>query len=153
MTAVAERPLADLIDHVLGEYHRKLPSEVTELAALADAVLAEGEGQGFALALGACRELGEELLLHARKEEKVLFPWLRAGRGATAGGPVQVMTVEHHDALRVMAEVRSAALVARDAPAACLRAWATAYLAFDRRLREHMRLEDQEIFPRALAGR
>jgi regulator of cell morphogenesis and NO signaling len=145
MQPSTEWHLVNWIDHVVTEYHRPLAGEIARLEHLAARI----EPGPLDAALAVASELYRELLLHVRKEENVLFPWMRAGRGATAGGPVQVMTLEHQETREVMAQVRAAAEKATS-PAG--RAWAEAYLVFDDRLREHMRIEEKELFPRALAG-
>ncbi len=153
MQVVSERALNDWIDHVVSEYHQPLPAELEALRELADAARDIDPSPELRMAMAILQELGRELLLHVRKEENVLFPWIRSGRGSTAGAPIHVMTVEHHEALVLMARISAAAQAALGSPQAAVRDWGTAYLAFDARLREHMRIEDAEIFPRALSGR
>jgi regulator of cell morphogenesis and NO signaling len=148
-----EWQLMNWIDHVVAEYHQPLPEEIAGLEDLAARLETDPGGPALAPILVAADELYRELLLHVGKEEQVLFPWLRSGRGVTAGGPIQVMTLEHQEARQMMDELRDAARTALTGASAAARAWADAYLAFDVRLREHMRIEEEELFPRALAGR
>jgi regulator of cell morphogenesis and NO signaling len=139
------RTLAEWVDHVIAEFHRPLPRE---LAVLDELTAATGDPARAALWQG----LRDDLLLHVSKEERVLFPWIRSGRGASAGAPIQVMTQEHHDSQLVMARLATDAHTRLEGDDEAARRWAEAYLAFDARLREHMRLEEQELFPRALVG-
>jgi regulator of cell morphogenesis and NO signaling len=145
-TTAPNRSLVEWVDHVVAEYHQPLPGELARLDELAAAA---GDG-GRARLWTALRD---DLQQHIAKEERVLFPWIRSGRGASAGAPIQVMTQEHHDSQVLMAKLLADARALRDRGADdAARRWAEAYLVFDARLREHMRIEEEELFPRALVG-
>ena len=51
--------------------------------------------------------LKAELEQHMAKVEQILFPMIRQGRGAIAGGPIQVMEAEHESAGAALARLRS----------------------------------------------
>jgi regulator of cell morphogenesis and NO signaling len=144
-TTAPNRSLVEWVDHVIAEYHRPLPGELAHLDELTAAAGDAARPQVWAA-------LRDDLLQHIAKEERVLFPSIRSGRGASAGAPIQVMTQEHHESQAQMVQLAAAAQALRERGAAPGREWAEAYLAFDARLREHMRLEEEELFPRALMG-
>jgi regulator of cell morphogenesis and NO signaling len=109
--------------------------------------------------------LTAELLPHMMKEERVLFPWVAQLVGATRRGesiepppfrsvrnPIWAMVGEHGVALEILAELEEVTHSFNASPDAC-GTWRRLYttlsaLATD--LREHIRLEDIELFPAAL---
>jgi regulator of cell morphogenesis and NO signaling len=94
-------------------------------------------------------ELHLELTEHMGKEETVLFPWIRSGRGELARTPIQVMMMEHESALQLLNRLRAL----RVAAATTLPAEIADHLsALDLHVREHMHLENNVLFPRALRG-
>ena len=106
---------------------------------------------GLAMHLAAVMEALE---LHMQKEEQVLFPLIRGGRGAMAGGPVSIMEREHDEhavALRRTRELTGDL----QSPAAACTTWRALYLrlaALERDLMEHIHLENNVLFPRALGS-
>jgi len=133
--------LASLVDRVL-EDHAALRRHLGEAARLAQA-------QGVGLLLDAIEELAGELHDHMLKEERVLLPWIRAGRGATAGAPIRAMATEHEHTLAIVARIRELAAGYR-APTDAL---APLYLrldGLDRLLHSHIALENDVLFPQAL---
>ena len=149
-----ERPLGELIEHLVGFYHRRLREELPELVAMAVRVeKRHGDKpecpRGLADHLAATHEA---VLEHLAKEERILFPLLAAGRGAQAGAPIHVMEVEHEDHRANLLEIRrlTAGLVPPDC--ACT-TWRALYLRlsdFERELMEHIHLENNVLFTRAL---
>jgi regulator of cell morphogenesis and NO signaling len=149
-----ERPLAELVDHILTRYHEPLRRELPELVRLARKV--EGvhpDKAGCPLGLGDhLASVQDGLELHMRKEEQVLFPLVRARRGRQAGGPVGVLTHEHDEHAVGLRHTRALTgdLVA---PRYACTTWRALYLrleAFERDLMEHIHLENNVLFPRAL---
>lgn len=144
-STVNGRSLADWVDAVLIEYHRPLPGELALLDELVAAIAGASPAR-----VRIWEELRDDLVAHVAKEERVLFPWIRSGRGASAGAPIQVMLYEHRESLAVMSSLAADARNQLAGGDEASRRWAAAYLAFDARLREHMRVEEQELFQRAL---
>jgi regulator of cell morphogenesis and NO signaling len=151
--AWARRPLAELVDHIVGAFHTVEQREMNHLHdLLADAgarrpAVVEQEELAAAFA-----DLRSELTEHMAKEETVLFPWLRSGRGDLARTPIQVMMMEHEATLRLLNRVRAlrqAFAAAAPLPAADI---VDRLCALDRHVREHMHLENNVLFPRALRG-
>ncbi len=92
------------------------------------------------------------VLAHLEKEEKILFPMIRAGRGASASAPIRVMEMEHEDHGEALARLR--VLTAnRTAPAGSCATWRALYLRLEElesELMDHIHLENNVLFPRAL---
>jgi regulator of cell morphogenesis and NO signaling len=92
------------------------------------------------------------VLEHLAKEERILFPLILSGRGAQAGAPIHVMEIEHEDHRANLLEIRrlTSGLVA---PAPACTTWRALYLRladFERELMEHIHLENNILFTRAL---
>ena len=152
----ALRSLPDLIDHILVRFHEPLRAELPELVRMARRVEeVHAEKPGCPLGLSAhLASVKESLELHMQKEERVLFPMIRAGRGAHAAGPVSVMEQEHDEHGVSLRRIRGLTgdLVP---PAHACTTWRALYLrldALERELMEHIHLENNVLFPRALEG-
>jgi hypothetical protein len=93
------RPLEALIDHVLERFHARHRAELPPLIVLGAQRRGAPCGQGRVPARPgkAPGAHAEELELHMQKEEQMLFPLIRQGRGRMALMPVQVMEEEHKD--------------------------------------------------------
>lgn len=150
----AERPLAAIIDFIVSHYHARLRDELPELVALADKVeAAHAEKPTCPAGLAALlRRIHAAVLDHLAKEEQILFPMIVAGDGRRTAPPIQVMEHEHRDHGENLERIRdlTAGLVAP--PEACA-TWQALYLrldAFERELMEHIHLENNILFPRAL---
>lgn len=138
--AWAGRSLADLIAPLVGTFHRPLPVMFDDAERELRSV-----GSAATAALAALDELRSELVAHMEKEEQILFPWILSARGHTAGTPIRVMQLEHRDTLERLEHTLAlarAALGDADRP----------HLdALERSLRTHIELEEDVLFPRALA--
>ena len=148
--AWSQRPLAELVDHIVGAFHSVEQREMTQLEEL---LLAAAERRPAVAAqadlAAAFARLRTDLTEHMAKEEAVLFPWLRSGRGDLARTPIQVMILEHEATLRLLNHVRALRQAcAAAAPVEVIDRVA----ALDRHVREHMHLENNVLFPRALRG-
>jgi regulator of cell morphogenesis and NO signaling len=153
---LAELPIARLTSYIEVRYHAKLRRELAELVALSRNVERDHANtpswpRGLAKLL---HEMEEAAADHLAKEEQILFPMIRSGRGAGASGPVHAMEREHGDDGRALARLRdmTSGLVAP--PGACT-GWQQLYLwlrRFSDELVEHMYIEDNILFPRALCG-
>ena len=154
LTRWANRPVAELMDFIVSHYHARLRTEIPELILLADKVEkvhAEKAScpRGLAALLGA---MHAAVLDHLAKEEEILFPMIRAGRGRRAGGPIHVMEQEHDDHGRSLARLRELTADLTAPPDACA-TWRALYLRLGRladELMEHIHLENNVLFPRAL---
>jgi regulator of cell morphogenesis and NO signaling len=152
-----DAPLGDLIDHILATYHRPLDEELPRLEAMARKVCSvhgEKDPEGFAELLSVYLALKTELQEHMMKEEQILFPMIRQGRGAMASGPVAVMTHEHDAAGHALKRLRE---LTNDyqAPEGACTTWRALWHGLDvleTAMHEHIHLENNILFPRALAS-
>ena len=135
--------LASLVDRVL-EDHDELRQALDVAARLARL-------QGEDVMEAAIELLSSELEDHMLKEERVLLPWIRSGRGGTAGAPIRAMTAEHVHTLERVTHLRELTGGYR-APHANLGPLYLRLHGLDRFLRAHIAFEDEVLFPRALRG-
>lgn len=151
-----ERPIDQLIQHILDRYHGPLRAELPRLVELARQVervhADKPDGpRGLADLLVDMRTAVES---HLAKEEQILFPLILSGRGQNAYMPVQVMIQEHEDHgqnLRRIRELTNDLSLPDDACAS----WRELYRALGElevELLDHIHLENNILFPRALAG-
>ncbi len=156
LAAWTTRPLNDLIDFIISRYHDKLRVELPELVAMA-AKVEQSHAEKASCPRGLAAHLGqvhEAVLSHLAKEEQVLFPMIRAGQGRRTGEPVQAMEQEHRDHAVNLQRTRD---LAHDLtpPAEACGTWQALYLRLDEleaELMEHIHLENNVLFPRALRG-
>jgi len=151
-----EQALGELVQHILDHYHAPLRTELprlVDLAQLVERVHAERADCPAGLA-DLLAEMGEAIESHLAKEEKILFPLIVAGRGQTAHMPVQVMVQEHEDHGRNLRRIRELTGDLRAPEDACA-SWRELYRALaqlELELMSHIHLENDILFPRALAG-
>ena len=147
-----ERPVPELIDHLLRHYHdahRQVLPHLQAMAAKVERVHAAHEDcpRGLAALL---QEITDELESHMQKEEQVLFPMLRGGHGRYATAPIQVMESEHVEFGEDLARLRA---LAHDyvPPAGACTTWRALCLGleeFERDAMRHIHLENHVLFPR-----
>jgi len=157
-----------LIMHILDKHHLFTKGEMARLGPLADKVVgAHGANHSELLALrDLMRQLFEDLRPHMFKEEQILFPFIIAlektrqeNRPApfppfgTVNNPIQMMLIEHDtagDLLREMRTVTSDYTLPVDA---CIsfKTFYEALEAFEQDLHQHIHLENNILFPKALA--
>jgi regulator of cell morphogenesis and NO signaling len=156
LTVWSEAPLAALVDHVTGHYHARLREEIPQLVAMAEKVeRVHADKADCPHGLAAhLRQVHGAVLDHLEKEEVVLFPMILQGRGWQAAGPVQMMEHEHDD--HGVSLARTRALTGDlEPPAEACTTWRALYLRLaelERELMEHIHLENNVLFPRALAA-
>lgn len=149
-----ERALPLVVEHLLVHYHQRHREELPRLIFAARKVEAvHGEKPSCPKGLAAHLErISEELEDHMQKEEQVLFPMVLSGRGAMAAMPVQVLEMEHNDHARNLQRSRALAHDFIPPPEAC-GTWRALYLGLEeleRELMQHIHLENNVLFPRAL---
>ncbi len=148
-------PLDDLIDHIVGTYHRGLDEELPRLEAMLSKVHRvheEKDPKRLRALLDVFRGLQAELTEHMQKEESILFPMIRSGQGRSASGPIAVMEHEHDAAGNALERIRALTddyTPPADACATWRALWAgLAQLETD--LHQHIHLENNILFPRAM---
>lgn len=150
------RPLAELTAHIVRRFHEPLRAELPELVRMAQRVEhvhadKPDVPKGLAAHLASVKD---ELEMHMQKEELVLFPMIEAGRGAMVGGPVSVMEQEHDEHAVALRRTRELTGDFVPPPHACT-TWRALFLrldALERDLMEHIHLENNVLFPRALGA-
>ena len=149
-----EQSLESLITFILENYHEGHRQELPRLIEMAQKVeRVHGEKASCPKGLAAhLAFIQDELEAHMQKEEEVLFPMINAGNGAMAAMPVQVMESEHRDHGRNLEHMRKLAHDFVPPEEAC-GTWRALYLGvaeLERELMNHIHLENNILFPRAL---
>ncbi len=156
-------PISELVDHIVDQHHAYVKSEAPRLQALlAKVVGVHGKNHPeLRHVQAAFGELANELASHLMKEEQILFPYLRQAAGNKGCGPtcfgsvqnpIRVMMMEHDGAgekLREMRQVTNNYALPQDA---CV-SYGTLFSAlqeFEKDLHEHIHLENNILFPRAV---
>ena len=152
-----EADLDTLIDHILVTYHRPLAEELPRLELMAQKVfVVHGERQPNILEelLATFLRLKTELESHMMKEEQILFPMIRQGRGSHAAGPVAVMEHEHESAGEALERLRELTN-GYEVPEGACNTWRALWHGLadlEGSLHQHIHLENNILFPRALAS-
>lgn len=151
-----ERPLAELVEHIVGFYHRRLREELPRLVALAAKVeTRHAEKPSCPRGLRAHLEAVHGAVLdHLEKEEQVLFPMILGGRGRLAAAPIRAMEGEHDDHADNLHKTRwlTAELVAPEEACPTWRALYLGLAALEAELMDHIHLENNVLFRRVLAA-
>lgn len=88
------------------------------------------------------------------KEEQILFPMIKQGMGSQAMGPISVMESEHDEAGELLEVIKHTTNNVTPPPEACT-TWKAMYNGINELiddLMDHISLENNVLFPRALAG-
>ncbi len=152
-----EADLDTLIDHILVTYHRPLAEELPRLELMAQKVfVVHGERQPKILGelLATFLTLKTELESHMMKEEQILFPMIRQGQGSRTAGPVAVMEHEHESAGQALERLRELTNGYEVPEGACTtwRALWHGLADLEESMHQHIHLENNILFPRALAS-
>jgi regulator of cell morphogenesis and NO signaling len=144
-----DQPTPALIEHILARYHEPHRAALADLIPLAARVECVHDEAPRGLA-GKLEALRAELESHMAKEENVLFPMMLRGGHPMIAAPIGVMRHEHDGAADLLAEMRT--LTGGFAlPAGACGSWTRLYTGLDRLatdLTEHIRLENEVLFPR-----
>jgi len=158
----------ELITHILDTHHVFTKSEMDRLEPLVDKVLAAHGGNHPELVHVAelFTRLCADLRPHMFKEEQILFPYIVATAEAgdqkraapfapfgTVNNPIRMMMREHDVAGEIVRELRALTSDYKAPADACI-SYQTLYQAlenFERDLHQHIHLENNILFPKALA--
>lgn len=149
-------PLADIIDHIIVRYHDRHREQLPELiyqATKVERVHADKPNVPKGLTKYLTM-LHEELSSHMMKEEQILFPMINQGMGSHATGPITVMESEHDEAGELLEVIKHTTNNVTPPPEACT-TWKAMYNGINELiddLMNHISLENNVLFPRALAG-
>ncbi|HJQ34907.1 MAG TPA: iron-sulfur cluster repair di-iron protein [Pyrinomonadaceae bacterium] len=160
-------PLSELIRHILDTHHVYTREESSRIQALLEKVCGKhGENHPeLGQVRAAFLKLDADLQPHLFKEEQILFPYIlrleaaRAGGGmppfapfGTVNNPVRMMMFEHDTAGDLLREIRAAAHDFQPPADACM-SFSALYRAiedFEKDLHQHIHLENNVLFPRAV---
>jgi regulator of cell morphogenesis and NO signaling len=149
-------PLPELIDHIEATHHVFTRSELERAIALMTKVArVHGEAHPELIEMrDIVHELHDELMTHMMKEERVLFPRIRAGGVPVEllGAPIEVMEAEHDRCGELLRRLRALSRDYALHEGACgsYRAAFQALTALEEDLHVHIHLESNVLFPRAL---
>jgi len=159
--------LPELITHILDTHHVFTKAEMDRLQLLTDKVLnAHGGNHPELVHLDELfTRLCADLKPHMFKEEQVLFPYINAMAQAasqnqaaplaffgTVNNPVRMMMMEHDNAGQILRELRALTSDYTVPSDACI-SYQTLYQAlenFEKDLHQHIHLENNILFPKAL---
>ena len=159
--------LPELITHILDTHHAFTRSEMERLEALTAKVIgAHGDNHPELIPFGELFSLlCADLRPHMFKEEQVLFPYILSMTQAkennlsapfapfgTVNNPVRMMMREHDNAGEILRELR-ALTSDYEVPADGCISYRTLYQAmenFEKDLHQHIHLENNILFPKAL---
>jgi regulator of cell morphogenesis and NO signaling len=159
-------PLPELIEHIVSAHHVYLRTNLPRIEALLGKVRAahsRNHGEMLERVSPIFEALKDELLSHLDKEEQILFPMIRqlaAGRPQAAhshcgsvSNPIRVMLMEHDSAGDALAALRSATSDYRLPEDACntFKALYFELSELEKDLHQHIHLENNILFPRAIA--
>lgn len=160
--------LADLVAHINSTHHKYTREEIARLGPLFDKVCSvHGKNHPELLQVRVnFRGLAQELTMHMMKEEMVLFPYIVRMEEAviqdepvlpppfgSVQNPVTMMEQEHESAGHALRAMREASSGYTAPPEACV-SYQTLYKAladFEADLHQHIHLENNILFPRAIA--
>ena len=161
-------PLADLVAHINSTHHKFTRKEIVRIDPLFVKVCSvHGENHPeLAQTRAVFCGLGQELTMHMMKEEKMLFPHIVRMEEAviqkepilpppfgSVQNPVSMMEHEHDDAGAALNALRKFSNDYTPPPDACI-SYQTLYQAladFEADLHRHIHLENDILFPRAIA--
>ena len=163
----AGKSLKSLSAHIVATHHAYVKRELPRLAILAQKVVNRHGSTGpelptIAETLG---QLDEELTPHLAKEEMVLFPYIADLEQSVSSGtpkphscfgtvanPIAMMTQEHDAAGTLLAEIRRLSGNFTTPEDACptFHAFYDGLREFEQDLHQHIHLENNILFPRAI---
>ena len=160
-------PLSRLVSYIVEKHHIFTKEELERLTRLLGKICSvHGKNHPELLRIERLfRDLKEELLSHMYKEEQILFPFIamleeaiKQNRPApmppfrTLQNPIRMMLFEHDDAGEMLRKIRQASSDFSVPADGCV-SYKTLYQAleaFEKDLHEHIHLENNILFPRAI---
>jgi regulator of cell morphogenesis and NO signaling len=148
-----EASSADLIAHILSDYHEPLKEELPRLEFMArkvNRVHGDKHPEMFDTMLDLFLDIKEDLDTHLVEEEEVLFPAMLAGEFDSASSPMSKIEAEHTalgDKLKALRETTGDFVV----PAEACNTWRGLWVGLEeleRSLHQHIHLENNILHPR-----
>jgi regulator of cell morphogenesis and NO signaling len=164
---VTGKSLTGLCAHIVATHHEYVRRELPRLAALSEKVVnRHGENHPELPVIQATlAQLADELTQHLGKEEIVLFPYIaKLERAVAEGGvrpqgcfgtvsnPIAMMTREHDDAGLLLEVIRNKTghFTTPDGACPTYHAFYDGLREFEQDLHQHIHLENNVLFPRAI---
>jgi len=162
-----EKPLRDLIAHVVQKHHGYVRQETPRIGTLLAKVVAKHGPMHPEVARidQLFTAIAQELSTHMLKEEQVLFPYVERMEQAVQNGdpvpaaffgtvkrPIANMVAEHDDAGAILSQIRELSS-GYTAPIGACPTFLALYRGleeFERDLHHHVHLENNILFPRAI---
>lgn len=165
--AIAGQSLGELIEHILATHHAYLRTELPVLEErIAKMCANHGKDRPELFAIQQnLQDLRDDLTSHLSKEEQILFPYIaRLEQSHTSGGaspdacfpsvrfPIRMMLMEHDGARELLAALRTNSSNYTPPDFVCDkgREFYTRLEALEADLHEHIRIENDVLFPRAV---
>ena len=159
--------LTRLIQHIVRTHHQTVRQELPRFAELSQRIASRHgeEASYFEAVARLIKQLHAEMFAHLEKEEQVLFPYVVQLEEAaedrlpapsacfsSVAQPVSVMIQEHDSAEAIVAEIRRLTHGFEPPAWACPRnaAFHANLAAFEADLRQHVHIENDLLFPRAV---
>ncbi|HEY5213070.1 MAG TPA: iron-sulfur cluster repair di-iron protein [Acidobacteriaceae bacterium] len=163
----SQASLEKLSAHIVAKHHAYAKTELPRLAILAQKVVnRHGDTHAELPRIQTLlAQLDEEMTQHFAKEEAVLFPYIASLERSTTTGtakpkncfgtianPIAMMTEEHDAAGVLLAEIRQLSNQFTPPEGACptYHAFYDGLNEFERDLHQHIHLENNILFPRAI---
>lgn len=163
----AQAPIAELIDHIVDTHHAFLNEELPRLEGILERVVKNHSalhGDSVIPLQAEFLALKEELEMHLRKEETILFPYIKQAQESITTGvplphscfgsvenPIRMMEVEHDNAGGALRRMRAITEDYKLPDDACngYRALFHGLTALESDLHMHIHKENNVLFPRA----
>lgn len=159
--------LAELISHIVSTHHVFVRTQIPEIGRLLEKVYTKhGVNHPELTEIHTTFVgLGQELMMHLMKEENILFPYIERMEESVLQkepilpppfgsvlNPVRMMEHEHDDAGAALRTLRNASRDYTPPEDACtsFRALYTTLANFEKDLHQHIHLENNVLFPKAL---
>ena len=164
----SREPLASLMNHIVEKHHTFCRQEISRLELLLAKVSEVHSGNHPELhpLKSLFSGMSKELLMHLVKEEQTLFPYIARMEEAVTRGerfprppfgtvqnPVRMMVLEHDNAGATLHEMRKLSGNYQIPPDGCnsFRALYEGLASFESDMHQHIHLENNVLFPRAVA--
>ena len=158
---------SELIDHIVSTHHAFTVSEIHRLVPLSEKVaMRHGDNHPELIEIrDLLNDLAEELIAHQRKEELMLFPYIKQLELAakedrpvavppfgSAATPIRLMIYDHGNAVETMWNLRELSTNYTAPPEACpsYKGLFAGLKDFERDLHRHIQLENDRLFPQAI---
>jgi len=160
--------LTELICHIVATHHAYVRNELPRLLPMAEKVAGKHGPvhPEFVQIERQLQQLATELTMHLQKEELILFPYIEALEASrnnsgkaphacfdTVESPIQMMVNEHEAAGALLENMRTSTQGFTPPAGACptLVGFLHGLDAFEKDLHRHVHLENNLLFPRAIA--